>query len=156
MPRVVRGMFIAFSFFMVMMEFALGEEKDLVTYEKDVKSIISKGCLSCHGSDAPTIEEFDKNKEGFKQKNKGPRMDTYQHLMIFVSGKDTGALMRRLDDGKNTKDGKPGNMYINLGGTDLERAKNLEIIRKWVGSWTLKRKAEITEEELRAIKAREK
>lgn len=156
MPRVVRGMFIAFSFFMVMMEFALGEEKDLVTYEKDVKSIISKGCLSCHGSDAPTIEEFDKNKEGFKQKNKGPRMDTYQYLMIFVNGKDTGALMRRLDDGKNTKDGKPGNMYINLGGTDLERAKNLEIIRKWVGSWTLKRKAEITEEELRAIKAREK
>ena len=156
MPRVVRGMFIAFSFFMVMMEFALGEEKDLVTYEKDVKSIISKGCLSCHGSDAPTIEEFDKNKEGFKQKNKGPRMDTYQYLMIFVNGKDTGALMRRLDDGKNTKDGKPGNMYINIGGTDLERAKNLEIIRKWVGSWTLKRKAEITEEELRAIKAREK
>ena len=57
---------------MVMMGFAMGEEKDLVTYEKDVKSIISKGCLLCHGSDAPTIEEFDKNKEGFKQENKGP------------------------------------------------------------------------------------
>jgi hypothetical protein len=76
--------------------------------------------------------------------------------MVFVNGKDTGALMRRLDDGKNTKDGKPGNMYIKLGETDSERAKNLEIIKKWVGGWTLKRKAEITEEELKAIKAKEK
>jgi len=156
MSRAVKVMLMIFSFSMVMMGFAMGEEKDLVTYEKDVKSIISKGCLSCHGSDAPTIEEFDKNKEGFKQKNKGPRMDTYENLMIFVNGKDTGALMRRLDDGKNTKDGKPGNMYINLGGTDLERAKNIGTIKKWVGGWTLKRKAEITAEELKAIKARQK
>lgn len=156
MSRAAKVMLMVFSFSMVMMGFVMGDEKDLGTYEKDVKSIISKRCLSCHGSDAPTIEEFDKNKEGFKQKNKGPRMDTYKNLMIFVNGKDTGALMRRLDDGKNTKDGKPGNMYINLGGTDLERAKNLEIIKKWVGGWTLKRKAEITEEELKAIKAREK
>ncbi len=156
MSRAIKVILMVFSFSMVMMGFAMGEEKDLVTYEKDVKSIVSKGCLSCHGSDAPTIEEFDKNKEGFKQKNKGPRMDTYENLMIFVNGKDTGALMRRLDDGKNTKDGKPGNMYINLGGTDLERAKNLETIKKWVGGWTLKRKAEITAEELKAIRAREK
>jgi len=73
-----------------------------------------------------------------------------------VNGKDTGALMRRLDDGKHTKDGKAGNMYMSLGETDLERAKNLETIKKWVGGWTLKRKAEITEEELKAIKAQEK
>jgi hypothetical protein len=156
MARVIKGTFIAVSFFMVMMGFAMGGEKEGVTYEKDVKSIISKRCLSCHGSGAPTIEEFNKNKEGFKQKNKGPRMDTYENLMIFVNGKDTGALMRRLDDGKNTKDGKTGNMYNYLGGTDLERVNNLEIIKKWVGDWTLKRRAEITEEELKAIKAREK
>ena len=156
MSRAIKVILMVFSFSMVMMGFAMGEEKDLVTYEKDVKSIISKGCLLCHGSDAPNIEEFDKNKEGFKQENKVPRMDTYENLMIFVNGKDTGALMRRLDDGKNTKDGKPGNMYINLGGPDLERAKNLETIKKWVGGWTLKRKAEITAEELKAIRAREK
>ena len=156
MRRSMRIMFMVFSIFMVMMGFAMAEEKGLVTYDKDVKSIIAKGCLSCHGSNAPTIEEFDINKEGFIKQSKGPRMDTYQNLMIFVNGKDTGALMRRLDDGKNTKDSKPGNMYIRLGGADSERAKNLEIIKKWVGGWTLKRKAEITEEGLKAIKAKEK
>ncbi len=155
MARLINGASVTFLFFMVMIGFAMGEEKKAVTYEKDVKAIISKGCLSCHGSDAPTIEEFDKNKEGFKQKNKGPRMDTYENLMIFVNGKDTGALMRRLDDGKNTKDGKPGNMYKFLGATDDELAKNLEIIRKWIGGWTLKRKGELTAEEMKAILAKE-
>ena len=155
MARAIKGMFIAVSFFMVMMGFAVGEEKEVVTYEKAVKSIISTRCLLCHGSNAPTIEEFGKDKEGFKQKNKGPRMDTYESLMVFVNGKDTGALMRRLDDGKNTKDSKPGNMYKWLGATDDERAKNLEIIKRWVGGWTLKRKEEITAEELKAVKAKE-
>jgi hypothetical protein len=64
--------------------------------------------------------------------------------------------MRRLDDGKNTKDGKPGNMYLYLGGTDQERAANLSVFKHWVGGWTLKRKADITEEERKAIKALEK
>ena len=155
MARAIKKMFIAFLSSVAMMGIAMAEEKDVVTYEKGVKPIISQRCLSCHGSDSPTIEEFNKNKEGFKQENKGPRMDTYENLMIFVNGKDTGALMRRLDDGKNTKDGKPGNMYGWLGKTDEERTKNLEIIKKWVGGWTLKRKAEITEEELKAIKAKE-
>ncbi|MGQ9646814.1 MAG: cytochrome C [Thermodesulfobacteriota bacterium] len=156
MERAIKGVFIGVSFFMVMMGFAGGEEREVVTYVKDVKSIVSKGCLSCHGSDAPTVEEFKKNKEGFKQRDKGPRMDTYENLMIFVNGTDTGALMRRLDDGRNTKDGKPGNMYKFLGATDDERARNLEVIKKWIGGWTLKRKAEITEYELKAIKAKEK
>jgi hypothetical protein len=151
-----RIMLMVLAISMVMMGYAMAEEKGIVTYEKDVKLIVARGCLSCHGSNAPTIEEFDINKEGFKKQNKGPRTDPYKHLMVFVNGKDTGALMRRLDDGKNTKDGKPGNMYIKLGETDSERAKNLEIIKKWVGGWTLKRKAEITEEELKAIKAKEK
>jgi hypothetical protein len=156
MARAIKGMFIAVSFFMVMMGFAVGEEKEVVTYEKDVKPIISKGCLSCHGSNAPTIEEFGKNKEGFKQKNKGPRMDTYENLMILVNGKDTGALMRRLDDGKKNPNGKPGNMYLWLGKTDSERVENLNIIKKWVGHWTLKRKHEMTDEEIKLIKAAEK
>ena len=76
---------------------------------------------------------------------------------MVVKGSDAGAMMRRLDDGKNTKDGKPGNMYGYLGSTDAERSANLEIFRKWVGSWTLKRKQGAErQEELDAIKAPEK
>ncbi len=127
-----------------------------VTYEKDVKGIIAKQCLSCHGSDAPAMEEFKKDEAGFKKKWKGPRIDTYANLMVLVKGSDAGALMRRLDDGKNTKDGKPGNMHGYLGTTDAERSANLETFKKWVGSWTLKRKKELSKEELEAIQAPEK
>ncbi|MCK7501111.1 MAG: hypothetical protein MZW92_71545 [Comamonadaceae bacterium] len=52
--------------------------------------------------------------------------------------------MRRLDDGKNTKDGKPGNMLQYLGASDEERLKNLGLFKAWVGNWTLKRWPEIT------------
>ena len=135
---------------------AFAASKDAVTYEKDVKKIMAERCLVCHGSDAPTIEAFDKDKAGFTKAMKGPRMDTYSNLMVFVNGSDTGALMRRLDDGKSTSDGKPGNMYNNLGGTDKDRAANLSVIKNWVGGWTLKRKKDITKEELQAIKAVEK
>jgi len=83
-------------------------------------------------------------------------MDTYANLMTFVNGKETGALMRRLDDGKNTKEGKPGNMYQTLGGSDVERAENFMVIKKWIGGWTLKRSADITDTERKAIKALEK
>lgn len=48
-----------------------------------------------------------RDKEGYKKKNKGPRLDIYESLMVVVKGSDAGALMRRLDNGKNTKDGKP-------------------------------------------------
>jgi hypothetical protein len=135
---------------------AFAAAKDAVTYEKDVKKIIAARCLMCHGSNSPTIEEFKKDEKGFKAKMKGPRMDTYSNLMIFINGSDTGALMRRLDDGKNTKDGKPGNMYSKLGGTEEERAANFRLIKEWVGSWTLKKSKDITKDELAAIKALEK
>jgi cytochrome c553 len=127
-----------------------------VTYEKDVKKIISAHCLSCHGSDAPTMEAYKKDQDGFKKAKKGPRMDTYATLMIMVNGSDTGALMRRVDDGMSTKDGKPGNMYNYLGSTKAEQAANLKVIKEWIGGWTLKRKKDITEAELKAIKALEK
>jgi hypothetical protein len=159
MSKVMKSMKYIYAFLylgIVFSGFSIAEEKKMMTYEKEVKPIISQSCFSCHGSNAPAIEEFNKNKEGFTKQNKGPRMDTYKNLMNFVNGKDTGALMRRLDDGKNTKDGKPGNMYIKLGKTDSERAMNLEVIKNWIGGWTLKRKAEITEEEFKAIKAKEK
>jgi len=144
----------AFFFLLVNAGHLVAAEKK-VTY-KDVKKIQSGKCIACHSSNSPTIEEFDKDEEGFKSKNKGPRMDTYGNLMIFVNGKDAGSLMRRLDDGKNTKDGKPGNMYQNLGKDDQERAANLKVFKQWVGNWTLKRRGDLTEKELKAIKAPEK
>ncbi|MCL5808632.1 MAG: cytochrome C [Deltaproteobacteria bacterium] len=136
--------------------YALAAGSGTVTYEKDVKKILSENCLSCHGSDAPTMTEFKKDQDKYKKAMKGPRVDTYANLMVIVNGSDTGALMRRLDDGKNTKNGKPGNMYTYLGGTDAEKAKNLEVIKKWVGGWTLKRKKDMSADELKAIKALEK
>jgi len=80
-------------------------------------------------------------------------MDSYSLLLEFVKGKDAGAIMRRLDDGKNTKDGKPANMYTFLGKDEEEREKNLKTFKSWIGSWNLKRKAELTEEELRKVTA---
>ncbi|MEK6690241.1 MAG: cytochrome C [Nitrospirota bacterium] len=156
MLRVAIKILVISFFFIVMTGYSIAAEKGVVTYEKDIKKITSEKCIFCHGSDSPTIDEFDKDKEGFKKKMKGPRMETYQNLMIFVNGKDAGAVMRRLDDGKNTKDGKPGNMYQFLGNTDNERAKNFEVFKKWVGNWTLKKKKELTEDELKTIKAIEK
>ena len=150
MSRILIATFVVI---MVAVPVFAGEE---VTYEKDIKGIISKRCLFCHGTKSPTMEEFDRDKEGYMKKMKGPRLDTYENLMILVKGSDAGALMRRLDDGKNTKDGKPGNMYERLGKTDAERAANLEIFKKWIGNWTLKRRKELSKEELEAIKAIEK
>jgi hypothetical protein len=135
---------------------AVAAGADEVTYERDVKKIMSEQCLSCHGSDAPTMADFKKEEEKFKKAMKGPRADTYANLMVMVNGSDTGALMRRLDDGKNTANGKPGNMFGYLGGTDGEKAKNLETIKKWIGGWTLKRKKDISGDELKGIKALEK
>lgn len=156
MQKSIKITFMVILFSTLIISYALSGEKSGVTYEKDVKPVIDKRCMSCHGSDAPTIDEFKRNKEFFKHQKKGPRMDTYEDLMIFVNGKDAGALMRRLDDGRNTKDEKPGNMYKALGGSDTERAANFELIKKWVGGWTLKRKAELSEAELKAINALEK
>jgi mono/diheme cytochrome c family protein len=126
-----------------------------VTYEKQIAPLLKKQCAACHGEGAPALAEFDQDKDGWKKKGKGPRMDSYESLVVFVNGTDAGALMRRLDDGKNTKDGKPGNMYVNLGGTDAERAANLALIKRWVGdgSWILKKRPEWTEAEVRAVKA---
>jgi len=72
---------------------------------------------------------------------KGPRMDTYADLVFFVGWPDSGALMRRLDDGKSASDGKPGNMYQNLGATEEERQKNLDLFKQWVGkdAWKMNR-----------------
>jgi hypothetical protein len=125
------------------------------TYQKDIRPIVEAQCLTCHGSASPLVGEFKKNKEAFTKANLGPRMDSYSLLIEFVKGDEAGALMRRLDDGKSTRDKKPGNMYIHLGKNEEERQKNLNRFKDWVGSWNLKRKKESTPEELRKITAPE-
>jgi mono/diheme cytochrome c family protein len=134
--------------------FAAGAQAD-VTYENSIKKLIAERCANCHGKGAPTMEEFKKDEAGFKKKMKGPRMESYQDVMVMVNGSDTGALMRRLDDGTSA-DGKKGNMYNYLGKNDEDRAKNLAKFKEWVGHWSLKRKKDITEDELKKIKAPEK
>lgn len=45
-------------------------------------------------------------------------MDTYSHLVFYTAWTDTEAIMRRLHDGKNSKDATPGTMYQHLGATE--------------------------------------
>jgi len=129
-----------------------------VTYENTVKKLVAERCAGCHFSakGAPSMAEFQKDKAGWTKKFKGPKMDDYDSVIVMVKGSDAGALMRRLDDGKNTKDGKPGNMYNYLGKDDGERAERLQKVKQWVGSWSLKRRNELSAAELKAITAPEK
>ena len=127
-----------------------------VTYRKDIRPLWEAKCSACHGSTSPYLGEFEENKNKYMAMSKGPRMDTYADLLSFVAWPDTGALMRRLDDGKNAQDGKPGNMYSSLGATEAERQKNLSRFKEWIGkgAWTLKRRDAITKEELARIQAK--
>jgi len=123
------------------------------TWSGSIKGIVEKQCLGCHGSDsAPEYPQFKKEKEKWLAKGKAMRMDSYSHLVAFVGWPNTGALMRRLDDGKGSKDGKPGNMYQHLGATEEERQQNLGQFKAWVGNWSLKRWPETTREDLNGIK----
>jgi mono/diheme cytochrome c family protein len=154
--RLKTGTVLAGAWILAALPGNAGAAEKAVTYENTIKQIMSQRCMGCHGSDAPTLEQFDKDKAGWAKKFKGPRMDSYTNLVAFVNGSDAGALMRRLDDGRNSPDGKPGNMYASLGGTDAERAQALDLFKKWVGNWTLKRRKELSEAELRTIAAPEK
>jgi mono/diheme cytochrome c family protein len=136
--------------------FCGGAAADGVTYENTVKKIFAERCAACHISGAPSMSEFQNNKETWTKKFKGPSMADYKSVMVMVNGSDAGALMRRLDDGKSTKDGKPGNMYNYLGKDAHDRAERLEKIKKWVGNWSLKRRKELSDAELAAITAPER
>ena len=118
-----------------------------VTYEKDIQPLMENQCFACHGEHSPLLEEFDANKEQYEALSQGPRMTTYEMVMEFVKGDDAGALMRRLDDGTNTQDGAPGNMFTYLGATDEERKENLAVFKEWVGYWTLKQSHELSDED---------
>lgn len=126
-----------------------------ITWRKTIKGVVEQHCLACHGADsAPEYTAFKEQKEEWIAKGQGMRMDTYSHLIFYTAWADTGSLMRRLDDGKNTKEGKPGNMYQHLGATEEERQKNLAAFKGWVGNWSLKRWAEVTKDELNGIKVK--
>jgi hypothetical protein len=133
-----------------------------VTWRKDVGPIVAARCAMCHGANAPEFNDWMLLGDD-KRKTVAPRMDTYPHFMSYVLWPATGAMMRRLDDGKSAgAGGKPGNMYQYLGGSDEERAKNLQTIRAWLGdgAWNLNRwnargdVPGVTKEQLSAIKAK--
>ena len=130
---------------------------DDITYRKNIRPLTAQKCMACHGKDSPTLAEFDENKDKFKTLMRGPRMDTYADLVAFVGWPDTGAVMRRLDDGTNTKDKKPGNMYQYLGADDAERKKNLALFKAWVGegAWFLGRFPELDKATLTKMKVKE-
>ncbi len=112
-----------------------------ITYRKHIRPLWEQKCAACHGADSPYLGDFNENKKKYEAQFKGPRMDTYADLIFFIGWPDTGAIMRRLDDGKATGAGKPGNMYEYLGATDAERRKNLSLFKAWVGKdgWKLNR-----------------
>lgn len=119
-----------------------------VTYRNDIAPMLEKYCADCHSAKAgaPTSAEFgadNARKEQYVKKDKvGPRLDTYETVLQLIAYPDAGSFMRRLDDGTSPlAKGKPGNMYKNLGETDAERAKNLAVIKAWVGEggWNLNR-----------------
>ena len=123
-----------------------------VTWQKDIKPIFDKQCAGCHGKDSPEFEEFSKDKKKWTEKSTGMKMDSYSALISFVGWPESGALMRRLDDGSSKSDKKAGNMYENLGDNAAERKANLEIFKAWVGNWSLKRWKDVTKDELNTLK----
>ena len=112
-----------------------------VTYRKDIRPLMEQKCLGCHGAASPYLGDFKDDEKKYKAMMKGPRMDTYADTIFYVGWPDTGAIMRRLDDGKSSKSGKAGNMYVFLGSNDEERQKNLKLFKAWVGEggWILNR-----------------
>ena len=131
-----------------------------VTYRTDVQPFIKAKCAECHGGDSPSLQDFKLDEEKYKKAKQGPRTDTYEHLLSIVVYPDPGAFMRRLDDGTNTADKKPGNMYKHLGETDAERAQSLVMLKAWVGDggWNLNRWAArgdvpaLTKEQMNTLK----
>ncbi|KKM90188.1 hypothetical protein LCGC14_1241140 [marine sediment metagenome] len=121
------------------------------SYTRDILPVFENNCASCHGSKSPEHAVFMKNSDEYSSKFVGPRMDNYTLMSSFVVWPDTGSLMRNLDDGTNTENGKPGKMYVHLGGDEQERMMNLKLFKSWVARWTLKDWSDITKEEMGRI-----
>ncbi|MHB8880548.1 MAG: cytochrome C [Thermodesulfovibrionales bacterium] len=149
----MKGIIVVYALFLALTPASPSSaQTEEIKYTTHIKQIIDAKCIGCHGADSPEHPEFKADKAKYGQRSKGPRMDTYANLIYYIGWPDSGAIMRRLDDGKNKKEGKSGNMYQYLGSTDEERQKNLAVFRKWVGKWNLKRWADVTKEELTGIK----
>ncbi|MDX1401591.1 MAG: hypothetical protein R3245_06695 [Kiloniellales bacterium] len=152
---MIRALIVFFATFAVSIASVAAD----VTYRKDIRPLMEQKCLGCHGSGSPYYGDFKDDEKKYKAAMKGPRMDSYADTIYFIGWPDTGAMMRRLDDGKS---GKPGNMYMYLGATDQERQKNLNLFKAWIGEggWNLNRwKARgnvpaITKEELNKIQVK--
>ena len=113
-----------------------------VTYRSDIAPLWQAKCIACHGAQSPERAAFLLDEKAYADKSQGPRMDSYERFIAFIAWPDTGALMRRLDDGKAAfAGGKPGNMHMYLGSTEAERATNLALVKTWVGegAWNLNR-----------------
>ena len=132
-----------------------------LTWRKDIQPLVAAKCGACHGANQPEFAEW--NVRRVTDKNLAPRLDTYPFFMNHVVWPETGAIMRRLDDGKGAgAGGKPGNMYSFLGADDAERARNLQLLKTWLGegAWNLNRWEKrgdtpaISKEQLGNIKAR--
>lgn len=123
-----------------------------VTWQNDIKPIFDKQCAGCHSTGSPEHDEFSKDKKKWTDKSIGMRMDSYSLLISYIGWPQTGALMRRLDDGSGKTDKKAGNMYEHLGDTEAVRKANLDTFKAWVGNWNLKRWKDITKDELNALK----
>jgi len=132
-----------------------------LAWRKDIQPLIKERCGACHGANSPSYEDWNLDRKDFEAKKIGPRMDNYTDFMRHVVWPATGSMARRLDDGKNA-DGKPGNMYAFLGGSDQERATNLATIKRWLGegAWNLNRweargnVPAVTKEQLDRVKAK--
>ena len=125
--------------FVLVAALATSAYADDLTWRKDIGPLVAAKCGGCHGASAPEYSDWNLLAED-KRRTVAPRMDTYPHFMSYVVWPATGAMQRRLDDGK-AAGGKPGNMYQFLGGSDDERAKNLKTIKDWLGdgAWNLNR-----------------
>lgn len=154
------AMFKTFVSVLVMAGLAVPAIAQELTWRKDIAPIVSMKCAVCHGSNASEYNDWMLLGDE-KRKTVGPRMDAYPHFMSYVVWPATGAMMRRLDDGK-LQGGKPGNMYMFLGSTDTERTANLKTIKNWIGdgAWNFNRwnargnVPGITKEQLEKIKAK--
>lgn len=113
-----------------------------VSYRTHIAPLWQSKCVACHGAMSPERADFLLDEKGYEAKSQGPRMDSYERFIAFIAWPDTGALMRRLDDGSSAHaGGKPGNMHQHLGATEAERAANLTLVKAWVGAgaWNLNR-----------------
>jgi len=153
----MRKMVVALSVLVVVAGAAEAQE---LTWRKDIQPIIAAKCAACHGANLPGFAEW--NVQRVNDKNLAPQLVTYAYFMNHVIWPETGAIMRRLDDAKASPGGKPGNMYVYLGSSDAERAKNLQTIKAWLGegAWNLNRWQKrgdtpaISKEQLDKIKAK--